>query len=42
MYSLDIEYVENMTDYNKIQLSILMSEVTRLGKKEHSLEIIIS
>lgn len=34
LYSLDIEYVENMTVYNKIQLSTLMSEVTHLEKKK--------
>lgn len=45
LYSLDIEYVENMTVYNKIQLSTLMSEVTHLKKKKRwkdSLESIIS
>lgn len=34
LYSLDIEYVENMTVYNKIQLSTLMSEATHLKKKK--------
>lgn len=46
LYSLDIEYVENMTVYNKIQLSTLMSEATHLKKKKKrwkdSLESIIS
>lgn len=45
LYSLDIEYVENMTVDNKIWRSTLMCEVTHLKRqrsKQFSLESIIS